>query len=136
MSSTRRAAREIALQMLFQAEFFPDIQATEFGELFEGRLDPQAWNYAQNIYQGVRSKVQSIDAKIAVSSKSWAVDRMSIVDKSLIRMICYEMIFSADPIPKAVAINEGVDIARKYGSTDSGAFVNGVLDALARDSQV
>ena len=128
----RRHARELALQILFQIEFAPQIEYSNFLELFEENFDQEILNYAETLISGVNTHKTEIDNLIQVSSQNWKIGRMAIVDRNLIRISIFEMKFMSPPLKPNIAINEAVSIAKKYGSTDSGSFVNGILDQISK----
>ncbi len=134
MSGTRRLSRELALQVLFQQEFAPQqsIEAglSTFRSSFEAPND--VWDYALQLLQGISSKSKEIDAKIQSSSEHWTLKRMALVDLNIMRIAVYETKFAEQPIPFAVAIDEAIEISRKYGTVDSAAFVNGILDQIVK----
>lgn len=128
----RRQSRELALQVLFQTEFAPQISYGTFLEVFEQKLDPQVISYADELVQGVQNYKAEIDAKIQSSSAHWKVDRMATIDRNILRIAVFEMKFMKDPLKENIAINEAVDIAKKYGTTESAGFVNGLLDQIGK----
>lgn len=128
----RRQSRELALQVLFQTEFAPQISYGTFLEVFEQKLDPQVISYADELVQGVQNYKTEIDAKIQSSSAHWKVDRMATIDRNILRIAVFEMKFMKDPLKENIAINEAVDIAKKYGTTESAGFVNGLLDQIGK----
>ncbi len=128
----RRQSRELALQILFQIEFAPQIEYAEFLEVFEQKFDQATIDYADLIIAGVKANKEKIDDVIHANSQHWKVGRMAIVDRNILRMAVLEMKFMESPITPNIAINEAVDLAKKYGSTESGSFVNGVLDQIAK----
>lgn len=132
MTNLRRQSRELALQILFQIEFAPQIEYAEFLEVFEQSLPSEAIDYADLLINGVKSNRSNIDQLIQSSSQHWKVERMALVDRNIIRMSIFEMKFMADPLKPSIAINEAVELAKKYGSTESGSFVNGLLDQVAK----
>ncbi len=126
----RRKAREVALQVLYALDvqridiqeaidrFWANFDAPEEANSFSSSLIEGAWN----------NRVQ-IDNLISGSSENWSMARMSRVDKSILRMAVYELLFCHD-IPPKVTLNEAIDLGKVYGSENSGAFINGILDAL------
>jgi N utilization substance protein B len=130
----RRRSREIALQMLFQNEFAPKgtpaEQLARFAEGFD--LEPEALEYAQALIAGIMENRLAIDALIGSHSAHWKTSRMALVDLNVMRIAAFEIQLMQPPVPPSVAINEAVDIAKRYGSSDSGAFVNGILDQVAK----
>ncbi len=126
----RTAARELALQALYQWEVL--------GDEFERRLDeflnewarnPEVRAFAKELVLGCRMLLDPIDREIARAARHWSLERMALVDRNILRLGAYELLYR-DDIPPHVAINEAVDLAKKYGTLESGAFVNGVLDGL------
>jgi transcription antitermination protein NusB len=137
----RRIARERALQALYQLDSAspggPSIRealdaawsaATEAGE---GAAAPEMKQFAQELVEGVRGKLSDLDAKIEKHSTNWRVDRMSRIDRNVLRLGAYELEFRPD-VPKRVALNEAVELGKKYGTEESSAFINGLLDKLAQ----
>ncbi len=130
--TARRQARELALQLLFQTEFAPQISYQTFLDIFEQSVDPEVTEYAELIVKGVEKNKAAIDAKIQASSAHWKMDRMATIDRNILRISVYEMKFAAEPIKENIAINEAVEIAKKYGTTESASFVNGLLDQVSK----
>ncbi|MCB0361805.1 MAG: transcription antitermination factor NusB [Bdellovibrionales bacterium] len=130
----RRQSRELALQVLFQQEFAPglDFQASlnTFRESFSAPLE--VWNYAEFLLSGILEKRGEIDRLIADCADNWSLDRMALVDLNLMRLAVFEMKFSPERIPKAVAINEAMEITKKYGTSDSAKFINAILDQMTQ----
>lgn len=130
--TTRRQARELALQILFQTEFAPQISSQTFLNVFEQSLDSEVLSYADILVKGVHKDREAIDSKIQASSAHWKVERMATIDRNILRIAVYEMKFASEPIKENIVINEAVEIAKKYGSTDSASFVNGLLDQISK----
>lgn len=130
--TARRQARELALQILFQTEFAPQISSKTFLEVFEESLDSEVTSYADLLIKGVQDNKAAIDSKIQASSAHWKVERMATIDRNILRVAVYEMKFASEPIKENIAINEAVEIAKKFGTTDSGSFVNGLLDQVSK----
>ena len=130
----RHQAREIALQILFQHEFGvnaldPDVTQNILS-LYEAQVPAEAREHAQELVRGVLSAQKEIDRLIQGKAAHWTLARMALVDRNVLRLCVYEMHFSAEKLNPRIAINEGVELAKKYGTTDSGGFVNGILDSL------
>jgi N utilization substance protein B len=119
--------------MLFSEEFggARDEMPVEMIQLLELDAPP---DYALELVRGVRSSLEELDERIGSASHHWRVERMSLIDRNVIRLGTYE-ILHVEEVTTAVAINEAIEIARRYGDTDSWSFVNGVLDAVARESR-
>lgn len=129
----RRLARELALQVLFQKEFVEtdiDSGLDYFRESV--RANEDVWTYARRILTGIEQKQSDIDKKISLASAKWSLARMSLVDKNALRVATWEIFFSDNEVPPRVAINEAIEVVKKYGNTDSPAFVNGILNELAK----
>ena len=131
----RRGARELALQALF----FTDMQNDDRHdavELFRDHVitDETALPFFDTLTQGVLSHQEAIDAAIAAHSKNWKVYRMSAVDRNAMRVAVFEILF-LEEVPDKVAINEAIEIGKRYGTVESGAFINGILDAVSIENQ-
>lgn len=135
MSSHRRLSREMALQALFQMEFSPRQSIEEGLNALKPSFSPseEVWNYASSLVRGVADHREGIDSLIQGGSQHWKLDRMSLVDLNVMRIAVFETRFSAEKLPPAVAINEAVEVARRFGSVDSPAFVNGILDQIVKE---
>lgn len=130
--TARRQSRELALQILFQTEFAPQISYQSFLDVFEESVDPDVMSYADLLITGVQQNKSAIDAKIQASSAHWKVERMATIDRNILRIAVFEMKFSAEPIKENIAINEAIEIAKKFGTSDSAGFVNGLLDQVSK----
>ncbi len=130
----RRKSRELALQVLFQQEFSPQTSLQASLETFRQNFSfsKDIWQYASQIISGIEQHRSEIDAAIARISAHWTLPRMALTDLNVMRVAAYELLFSPEQLPPSVVIDEAVEIARKYGGSDSAAFVNGVLDKLKR----
>jgi len=126
----RRKAREIALQVLYELDVL-EINAKEGMELFWKNFDApeEARPFASILIEGTWDNSEQIDALISTCSENWTISRMSIVDKSILRMAVYELLHFSD-IPPKVTLNEAIDLGKTYGSENSGSFINGILDAI------
>lgn len=129
---SRRKAREEALQALYQRELSDDTVLPESDT--ETAAKPETTDYSGELISGVIENIEKIDALINGASRNWSTDRMSVVDRSILRLAVYEITVRTD-IPYKVAINEAVALAKKYGTEESGSFVNGVLDTLNPDGR-
>jgi transcription antitermination protein NusB len=122
----RRAARERALELLYEAE----VKDTVVGEVIESLpVAPDA--YAQVLAVGVDTHREAIDALVVRYAKGWALDRMPSIDRALLRLATYELVHQPD-VPVAVVISEAVELAAQFSTDDSSRFVNGVLSAIAK----
>jgi N utilization substance protein B len=133
---TRRSrAREVALQLLFQrdqnAKPVPRPAVEQFAR--ERLLqNEEAVAFCLAVYDGVLAHQSEIDARITATAENWRLTRMMPVDRNLIRIGVYELVHAADPTPPAIAIDEAIELARRFGSVDSPAFVNGILDKISK----
>jgi len=132
--TTRHKAREMALQILFQTEFVPHLDLEQAIELYRQHLLPATLDlvYCKTLVEGIKQNRAALDGLIQSHSQNWKVSRMSLVDANILRIAAYEIRFSQPPIAPKVAIDEAVELAKHYGTTESAAFVNGVLDRFAQ----
>lgn len=141
---TRRLARELVLRLLFQRDLeggTPESTALTFENNFSPELDEEnsleissddfrrAWPLARELFFGVSGHLEELDLAISQVAANWSLGRMSPVDRSLIRLAYFEILYR-DDIPPKVSLNEALEIAKSYGDDDSGAFINGILDRL------
>ncbi|MGZ3690131.1 MAG: transcription antitermination factor NusB [Pseudobdellovibrio sp.] len=131
----RRQSREIALQILFQIEYAPQISFEDLLSLFDEKKDLSIIKYADEIIHGVQAHKVNIDAKIQDASRNWKLERMGGVDRNLLRLAVYEMFHASELIEPKIAINEAIEIAKIYGSQESASFVNGLLDQVVRNDR-
>jgi len=129
----RRKAREYALQILFQADFTEkklDGEALrEFWSERKENMDVR--KFTEDLVRGTLDKIEEIDTTIEKVTENWLLKRMAAVDRNILRFAAYEILYRKD-IPAAVTINEALEIAKKYSSSESASFLNGVLDRLAK----
>jgi N utilization substance protein B len=127
---SRSRCREWALQFLYQAEFAgahrPEA-LERFWHHFQTEGAPPA--YLKDLVEGVTGHLEELDAFILRYSEHWRLERMTIVDRNLLRLAIYELLYQPH-IPPKVVINEAVEMAKRYGSEASGGFVNGILDQV------
>lgn len=130
----RRKARECALQILFSYDVarpsVDDLLETYWGEIAEGAEDVRI--FANELALGTISHLDEIDERIRIRTEHWRIPRMAIVDRNLLRMAVYEFLYQPST-PKTVAINEALEIARRFSTTEATQFINGILDAIKRD---
>lgn len=149
---SRKQARELVLQSLFHLDFnaLEEAEAQEtvldtvleaVVEEFEADLDNEQKKtqltkkdrvFAKQLLEGTRNNLTEIDTVIGENSKDWKVQRMSGIDRNILRLAVYELKFSEEKLDFGIVINEAVELAKKYGTDDSGRFVNGVLGSLAK----
>jgi len=130
---TRRNSRELALQALYQGELAGETGLLDFEEFcVHFQVNKKAMPYAKKLLQGVQGKREEINQRISRYAENWRLERMSVIDRNILRLAVFELHYQ-DDVPTSVAINEAVEIAKRYSTDDSGSFINGVLDAMARD---
>ena len=130
----RRELREHIFRLLFRIEFHKEEEMQEqialyFDSLEEAPQDPDL-EYIRKKYMDVSARVEEIDGKLDEVTEGWSVKRMGKVDLAILRLAVYELLYDED-IPTGVAINEAVELCKKFGGEESPAFVNGVLATLA-----
>ncbi|MDP2831555.1 MAG: transcription antitermination factor NusB [Candidatus Omnitrophota bacterium] len=129
----RTKAREYVLQMLYQV----DITHGDWQEILENfcasndrqDLSGELKDFSSQLLGGVVEHLEEIDKKISKYAANWQLERMAFVDRNIMRLGCFELLFRAD-IPPKVAINEAVELAKKYSGLESGKFVNAILDQI------
>ncbi|MDI9484538.1 MAG: transcription antitermination factor NusB [Bacillota bacterium] len=132
---SRRLARQVAFQTLFQIDLSQmDVETALAQRLEEVALNAENQNYVRQVVQGVHRHVGAIDAQIASISRDWEVHRLGFIDRSILRLAIYEIVFM-DDIPAGVAVNEAVELAKEFGDEDSPRFINGLLGTVVRDGE-
>ncbi|MCI7478431.1 MAG: transcription antitermination factor NusB [Selenomonadales bacterium] len=149
---SRRQARELVVQALFHLDFNSmeevgneaDGQAMALDmavEEFAAELSPQEQKeqfskkdkaFADALLQGARENIEKIDEILSQNSKDWKVSRMASIDRNILRLAIYELFFAPEKLQPGIIINEAVELAKKYGTDDSGRFVNGILGSLSK----
>lgn len=130
----RTKARECALQVLYQI----DITKNDYGYCLQDfwhqtkGLDNSIIEFASSLVKGTIDNIGRIDKVVSGYATNWNINRMAVVDRNIIRLATYELLFLKD-IPPKVSINEAVDMAKKFGDKDSGKFVNGILDKISKE---
>jgi transcription antitermination protein NusB len=130
----RRRAREIAMQLLYRDELNKERSLVKDLEFVANRMsgDRELVEFTQSLLRGTRSRIEEVDEKIKSVLQNWSISRMTATDRSILRLAVYEMFF--EDTPAEVVINESIEIAKRYGDSRSGGFVNGILDRLHRES--
>ncbi len=159
--ATRREAREWAVQMLFQLDHNDDAETSlqvVFDEFWANQLRllgeasgaplgedcfTGAWRdrvaekrvrqFSERLVRGVRENLAAIDARLGEVARNWDIHRMGGIERSVLRLGIYELLFRGKDVPAAVVINEAVDVSKFFGTRESGRFVNGILDRVAKD---
>ncbi len=126
----RRRSREIAMQALFDMDMSLDISPERFERFCQNFNPPERQlSFARTLVEGVMQYRDKIDALIEGYSSNWKMSRIACVDRNVMRIAVFEMLY-CEEIPAKVAINEAIDIGKRYGTDDSGAFINGILDSI------
>ena len=132
---SRRKARECALQMLFAADFADavpeEVLKTYWVELGDPEVEETARDFATRLAAGTLSHLEALDERIRSRAEHWRIPRMAIVDRNILRLAVYEFLY--EPTPRTVAINEALEIARRFSTYEATQFINGILDAIKRD---
>ena len=132
---SRRKARECALQMLFAADVAEatsdEVVRSYWAELGEPELDETAREFATRLAAGTLANLESLDERIRSRAEHWRISRMAVVDRNILRLAVYEFLY--EPTPRTVAINEALEIARRFSTYEATQFINGILDAIKRD---
>lgn len=130
MTNVRRRAREVALQILYTADISVNAESLE-ADVDSLAPGTTARRYCDTLVEGVSSNKAALDALIEEYSDNWVVDRMAVVDRNILRIAAWELKYSGD-VPFKVAIDEAVELAKRYSAEDSSAFINGVLDKMRK----
>jgi transcription antitermination factor NusB len=126
----RTQARELALQLMYQLDLRGDEILDEVNAALAPQAgDPEMLDFARELVHGCREKQSEIDRQIEEVAKNWQLKRMAAIDRNILRLATYELLYRED-IPPLVTINEAIDIAKKFSTKNSGPFVNGILDNI------
>jgi len=129
----RRIMREFVFKVIYQYDFTRDNVDEIFNYTLENDiLDPESVKEAWEFVRGIVESIDEIDALIKAHLINWTFERLSSIDKNILRLGTYELLFK-DDIPIEVTLNEAIEIAKKFGSEKSGKFVNGILDRIAKE---
>lgn len=130
MITKRTKAREVALQLLYRSDLNPKITPKQVLVFVKSRLlDAKSQEFALNLYKGTKEFQVAIDEILAKSTDNWKLPRMAAVDRNLLRLGAYELAHQKET-PTEVILNEAIELARRFGTSDSPAFVNGILDKV------
>ena len=130
----RTFARECALKILYRIEISKesiDSSFLDFWSKTAESIDKESHDFAETLVKGTHDNLAAIDEVISKYADNWNISRMAVIDRNIMRMSVYEMLYRSD-IPPNVSINEAIELAKKYGDVDSGKFVNGVLDKIKK----
>ncbi len=132
----RTLAREFALQTLYQIDITHDNCEESLSNFWQAHsekdIDADLKSFTTELVKGVMHNLNLIDAKISRYATNWQLKRMAVVDRNILRMSCFELMFR-DDIPPKVSINEAVELAKKYSGPEAGKFVNAVLDKIKQE---
>ena len=129
----RRRAREYALQVLFQLDVTNNKFTDEVLKNFWKNIkeDDDVKEFANDIVIGTRENIDSIDKIIKKTAEHWAINRIAVVDRNILRAAAYELLYRSD-IPPSVVMNEAIEISKKFSTEDSASFINGILDKIQK----
>ncbi len=129
----RRKAREYALQILFELDIRKEKPSITVLRNFwaEHSPDDEVKSFAEEAVKGTFKHLRKINGAIEKCAENWSLDRMAVVDRNVLRLAAYEILYRMD-IPSSVTINEAIEVAKRFGTEESSSFVNGILDSVAR----
>jgi len=128
----RRKSREFALQVLFQLNITKQDPIKAFAQSKENFSKEESDEFAEQIVLGVQKHLQEIDRLIEKYSENWRLDRISLIDRNILRMAIFELLY-CEEIPPKVTLNEAIDLGKRFGTDDSGSFINGILDRIQNE---
>jgi len=138
----RRKAREYSLQFLYRIDFTGNLNSENTRNSFRGSFDlfwqeagekdQETKLFAEDLISGTIEHIEEIDSIIQSVAEKWTITRMASIDRNILRFSAYELIYRKD-IPHPVTINEAIEIAKKYSTSESAAFINGILDKIAKE---
>ena len=126
----RSRARELALQTLYQVDLTRETERANIDAfLDEQDAEEEPREFARTLVHGTLDRQDEIDAKIAEVTQNWAISRMAVIDRNVLRLAAHELLHRED-IPPKVSVNEAIEIGKRFSTTNSGAFINGILDKI------
>jgi len=130
----RRDGREAAIQFLYQFDAWKPANVDEALVAFwkQNEIPQNVRDFASDLLRGALEKLPEVDAKIRTLADNWDFERLAVVDRNILRLAVYEMLFRPE-IPPVVSINEAIEIAKKFSTAESGKFVNGLLDRVKKE---
>ncbi len=133
----RSQAREFSLQVLYQMDVTGDSYESALSNFWQAHLEDgiseDVRKFTEELLKGVSINLKAIDSSISQYATNWQLKRMAVVDRNILRLASYELLFRTD-IPPKVSINEAVELAKKYSGLEAGKFVNGVLDKIKKEN--
>jgi len=134
----RSRAREFALQVLYQMDITGDDSGAALDNFWQAHgkvgIAEEMMDFTGLLVEGVAANLEAIDKKVSGYATNWQLERMAVVDRNILRMGCYELVFCPD-IPPKVSINEAVELAKKYSGLEAGKFVNAILDKVKMEKE-
>lgn len=131
--STRRKARERALQILYRVDIAEGGAPENFTPDSDTAIPEEALEYSVHLVNGVLENKKAIDSSIEEAAENWSLERMAIVDRNILRIAAFELLYCPD-VPSKVAIDEAVELAKRFGSDESPPFINGILDRVYKET--
>ncbi len=131
----RTKARQLALQILYQIDITHDNSSASMDNFWHSQIqevDSTVKEFALELVRGIQEYREIIDKKISQYAKNWELQRMAVVDRNILRQACFELLYRPD-IPPKVAINEAIELAKRFSGIEAGKFVNGILDKIKKD---
>jgi N utilization substance protein B len=129
----RTRSREIALQFLYMHDLRDDAGEQLAAFLADETKDRQVRDFSVRLIEGVKTHREEIDALLTRVAKNWEIHRMATIDRNVLRMAIFEILY-CDDIPANVSINEAIELGKRFSTQNSGAFINGILDRVSKDS--
>jgi N utilization substance protein B len=132
---SRRRAREYTLQILFQIDFKGrEVSSSDFENFWLGKDESEdVKKFTEDLVKGTIKRLDEIDSRIEKAAENWVLKRMAAVDRNILRFAAYEILYRKD-IPSAVTIDEAIEVAKKFSSSEAAPFINGILDRLAKEA--
>lgn len=131
--SRRSRAREVAFQVLYQDDLNPGGDPAVRDQFLRQRLDDDLYEFARELVAGVRRNRAEIDARLSETAANWTLTRMAATDRNVLRLGAYELLHT--DTPERVAVDEAIELAKRYGTARSSQFVNGILDRLMKKTE-
>jgi len=127
----RTVARECALKILYRIEIARDAAESSIEDFWsKTSYNEEVKEFAGSLVRGTCQNISKIDEIISECADNWQIKRMAVIDKNILRMGAFELLYATEDVPSKVAINEAIELAKKYGDIDSGKFINGILDKI------
>lgn len=130
---SRHEGRKTVFSLLFSREFFTELDGREFLQSSSEYTEVPFDTYIVSTFLGTVSNQESIDAEVEKSAVKWKISRMARVTRSILRLAVYELLYAENPIPPKAVINEAVELAKEFDDDAAPAFINGILNKIARD---